>query len=488
MDQDNKQNTSGQTPGGDLPPLSGTGVNTPGADVKTPEKTSTDAGLPVKPEVVKPKIASVPVAPDEVGGGLPPLDTAEDETFNPEVVKEEKVKVPEIKETGSGTLPPLSGNDVGGANEGLKEVKEMGEVNDENQETPPPPPPEEVPVAPGKTEDKPLATEGVDMGDDGGEKKKGKKKISKKTIAGALIALVLLVGVPVLALNLGYFRGDVRERAWIPEDPDSSRPTSTPTSISRPSRPSRPRTTTTRAPTEAPTKAPTRRTSNTGPRNITTSTWCDHSGTNTANCDDVEEGVSCRIIINGSYVDDGTCEIINSDSIETECKCVGGEVSPAPLTSTPTPWEPSDECVKDGGCIEPGQLCCSGWEYDQTNPGDSVYCPVTETRCVSGGTVTPTKSPTKTPTTGICVDIKIYTLQDSVWTETFAAEVGQYASTGDTIRLALKGNSSAFVNGRFKVTAGGVSGSWITSSKKNGNGELYIDYELASGGSYSVEG
>ena len=89
---------------------------------------------------------------------------------------------------------------------------------------------------------------------------------------------------------------------------------------------------------------------------------------------------------------------------------------------------------------------------------------------------------------GMCIEVKIYTLQDSVWTETAAAEVGQYAAVGDTIRLALKGNSSTFVTGRFNISVGGVTGSWVTTSTKNGNGELYLDYELENGGSYSVEG
>ena len=75
-----------------------------------------------------------------------------------------------------------------------------------------------------------------------------------------------------------------------------------------------------------------------------------------------------------------------------------------------------------------------------------------------------------------------------MWTVTSAAEVGQYASVGDTIRLAVKGNSSAFINGRFRVTVGGVAGDWATTNAKNGNGELYFDYLLENGGSHSVEG
>ena len=49
---------------------------------------------------------------------------------------------------------------------------------------------------------------------DGDGKKPKKKSVGK--IVGAVIALVLLVGVPMVALNIDKFRGDIRQRASEP--------------------------------------------------------------------------------------------------------------------------------------------------------------------------------------------------------------------------------------------------------------------------------
>ena len=505
-----------------MPPLTGTS----NAPVK-PE--------PVKTEVAKPK----PVNPmnDE---GLPPLETAEDETFDPEAVKKKVVE--------KTALPPLPDSDVKGADEGLKEIKEIGEVNNENQETPPPPPPEETPMAPGKMEDKPLATEGIDMGDGNGKEKKEKKKINKKTIVGAVIALVLLIGVPMLALNLGYFSGDIRERAAY-----------------------------------------------------TAGNHCTDSGA--SNCVGKVVGEKCG---NG-----GTCKKVDGPNNTRICGCVGqrdpssgcnGGIASG-CGAAPDPIPSYDKTGSVGPFSESGNLVVYLTAYDMGSIGGAtkiyikhngvnheVLVPsesvkqkriTTDIKVSAGDTIdilgvdlkdhtqdscSPIKGPpfkaigwmsvgadstcgtglpgpptggkctaypihdvstalswadgygnevlgrqcwadwmewtgdydfndfllqfsTDTASSvGMCIEVKIYTLQDSVWTETAAAEVGQYAAVGDTIRLALKGNSSTFVTGRFNISVGGVTGSWVTTSTKNGNGELYLDYELENGGSYSVEG
>ena len=541
MDQDNKQNTSGQVSGKDLPPLSGIGV-----DVKAPkevsEKIPVSSGSPIKPEPVESKPVDVSTVPENEG--LPPLETAEDETFNPEMVnKKEEEKVEKT------TLPPLPDSGAGEVNESLKEVKEMGEINSENQETPPPPPPEETPVAPGKMEEKPLTTDGIDMNDDGGgEKKKGKKKISKKTIVGGVIALVLLIGVPVLALNLDYFRGDVRERASNTlstgygaagcvgktvgdscgndgtcklvngpnntkicgcvnqKDPSSGCNDDKAYGCGAP-------------PDEIPSYSETGSvgpfpengslvvyltTFDIGAINGINKISFRHNGLRHEVMVPNETVKQKRIVTNIEVKAGETVEILevdlNQQTLNGDCPPVpappfkaigwmpvgadntcGTGVSGPPTGGkcTPYPIHNVSEALSWANNYDEkdilGTQCWADWmewagDYDFN---DYLLQFSYEPSSISAD---------------MCVEIKIYTLQDGSWTETLVAEVGQHAVVGDTIRLALKGNSSAFVGGRFRIAVDEVSGNWIETNNKNGNGELYLDYQLESGGSYSVEG
>ena len=552
MDQNNQQKDD-KVQGGGLPPMSGA----------EPVVSPTEIKPEVKQETTK--------KAGEMGEPLPPLETAEDDTFT-EKKKEEKEEV----------LPPLPGNEksavaenVGGSenlasvteNEGLKEIKEIKEVNSGGEETPPPTPPETVPVVPGKSEEKQVeavglndASQGIDMGD-GGEKKdkKGGKKVNKKTVVGGIVALLLLVGVPVLALNLGYFRGDVRERAYLLEDPDIETvacPSGTSdygSGVNCATRCSgdcvgpEGRCCELSAPTSTPTSTPTPTCDGAGGECVNTSAAqyqgnqvgcknrndlnsscpvgqsCVVCGTSTflpaATCTSVEggkcytaataryqaqvdgctnrtdltcpeDGYAC-VVCEASTKKDPTTKTVycNKDCVPlSECvsgtqvggvaygDCGAGEYCCEKKDTTPA-WTPPDRCIEKGECLQPGTLCCSGLTQDF-----DLSCPVTETRCVEGGgSVNP-------PSAGVCLAVKIYTLQDGVWTVTPVAEVGQHVEVGDSVRLALKGNSSAFVSGRFRIVNNGVPESLKSTAKKNAGGELYFDYEIKNAGSYSVEG
>ena len=86
------------------------------------------------------------------------------------------------------------------------------------------------------------------------------------------------------------------------------------------------------------------------------------------------------------------------------------------------------------------------------------------------------------------METRVYTLQSGGWVITALGQVGQYAGVGDKVRLAVRGNSSQFSKGRFKVNGE----SWITTTTKNSAGEFFIAYTLSQTGTetkkYTIEG
>ncbi|MBU1457179.1 hypothetical protein KJ845_00540, partial [Patescibacteria group bacterium] len=98
--------------------------------------------------------------------------------------------------------------------------------------SPPPAPPQPLPPVKVSPEPTPISHSGdesartpesqqTDSGQAPAERDSGrmtKKKFSKKTIIGGIIALVLLVAVPLVALNLDKFSGDIRQRAAPPTE------------------------------------------------------------------------------------------------------------------------------------------------------------------------------------------------------------------------------------------------------------------------------
>jgi hypothetical protein len=117
---------------------------------------------------------------------LPPITEAEDDTFSPPPAPPVEGK-PEVDLS----LPPLPSE-----KKDEKPELEMADVSSE---------------VTASDADSPEVVEAVD--DSKGIKSKPKKKISKKAIVGGVLAILLLVGAPLVALNIDKFRGDTRSSA-----------------------------------------------------------------------------------------------------------------------------------------------------------------------------------------------------------------------------------------------------------------------------------
>jgi hypothetical protein len=431
---------------------------------------------------------------------LPPLPEAEDETFAPP-------PPPPATEN----LPPLPG-DPSLDGQMTPEIKNDGDKKDV------PPSTESDPVEQ-KRETSEQATDGIsDSKDNSGEvKQTRKKRISKKTIAGGLVALLLVVGVPLVALNIGRFSGDERSRASYFEDRDLTfQPENNQVN------------------TQSNNPASQDKGSGASGKVAPSSNSTEESNDDFDSYDlpkaadplydkvlpktvkklDDDTPEPKKVLPKTvKKLDDDTPEpkkvlpktvsklgsntpdpkkMANSTSTEPECyQCLDGKcVAWNPLAEYPgacggasTIRSTEPECYQCSSCK------CVAWNPLAENPGDGACA------CGSGSDIPPTGGGggggsdddgggDDPVSAGICVEVRIYTLQDGVWTITPVAQIGQFAGVGDKIRLAVRGNSSTFSKGRFKVN----SDTWVATTNKNAAGEFYVEYTLSEARTYNVIG
>ncbi len=92
-------------------------------------------------------------------------------------------------------------------------------------------------------------------------------------------------------------------------------------------------------------------------------------------------------------------------------------------------------------------------------------------------------------TVGACTEIKVYKKVNGVYGTT-ALTTTQLGSltVGDVLKFALTSNTDN-LKGRFKVTVGATSGSWLTGTIDATNKKLvtYSDYKVTSAGTYKFE-
>ena len=390
---------------------------------------------------------------------LPPLPEAEDETFSP------PPPPPPTKDKigGDSPLPPLPDEPTGSStqegsdqNVATQAAKTVGDKPTEDHlkfasgQVP------GAVTPPGSIGDSSATTVEVIGGDDKKIKKNG---LNKKTIIGGVIALVLLTGVPLVAFNIDRFRGDTRSSAksctegYIgttggcvngkTERIYRFANCETETRADGPAC-----TTSSKRYTPSPTSTP-----------VTTKDTDDDtkdtgSGTGGATCRE-----DCIAAGGGGYA----CSYLPS------CDGSGG--------GSPTCY---DECINAGNT----PIECKGYPSCDKTP----TTPTPTTTGSGGGGTTTTSSSSGggglPVDTGMCVETRIYTLQNGAWKLTPADQVGQFVSVGDKIRLAVRGNSSQFSRGRFRVN----NGTWVTTTTKNAAGEFYIEYTLSQAGTYTVEG
>ena len=452
------------------------------------------------------------------GGGLadlPPLDTAEDETFSPP---------PAPPEIGS-IDDPTSEEPVLGST-----VTQAAKPSEERSDGKLPPLPSEPSAE---------ASSGVtDTGSPevaGAEKPRPKKKINKKTIVGGMIALVLLIGVPLVALNIDKFSGDIRQRAYVrrrdkPEERSISKatPKAAPKGKVAPDygegkiAPDYGETTDPQwTPAVAPlTKAAKKKSEDDPPPQKvggTTPKPTAYTERDSEKCASgyFWNGKSCE---RQSVADDAAdaaarkkaiAEIEKHNQELEDKRAAGGTPIPIITASPENPLyiDRSAPTVWNNGCTDKteGTPCFS--RSSSGGKGTAGVCKIisgqgganTEGACVaSGGTTTTTTSTssdvavdgggggeiTTTAVAGVCVEVRIYTLQSGAWVITSTGQIGQYAGVGDKVRLAVRGNSSQFSQGRFRVNGG----AWVATTQKNSAGEFYIEYTLSQTGTYTIEG
>ncbi len=117
------------------------------------------------------------------------------------------------------TTPPANGTGLAD----LPPLDALDTAEDETFAPPPAPPKDDLPPLP--SEPAPISHSGDESArtpesnseqtqvTDSGQARMTKKRVNKKAIIGGIIALVLLIGVPLVALNIDRFRGDTRSKA-----------------------------------------------------------------------------------------------------------------------------------------------------------------------------------------------------------------------------------------------------------------------------------
>lgn len=442
---------------------------------------------------------------------MDPNDLNKNKTTSPSPAKNDLADLPPLPEAEDDTFSPPPTPPTPLPNESIP-VDTTPEVSSE---------PTTVPAPTEIVDSKPDA-----IGKTDGDDKKPKKKSTGK-IVGAVIALVLLVGVPMVALNIDKFRGDTRSSAYdgCQNLGDSctanARPgrcravgrggglycqvtiTSAPTPTAEPSDSSscdscvdnclnnyfgQP-------PSQAlcngicssscgwegggggfggtanpPTLTPTNTQTSTN-----TQTPCAlgyfNNGTTCVQHNDgcINLGGSCT-----TSTGSGNCRLIGGPSSKLYCQIT---ITSATPTSTPgTGGSDPTSTPGTGGIIECGTQTCSK---------DTQVCCLTGCKSIAEGCDGESNPTTAPPSTGgACVETRIYTLQDGVWKITALDQVGQFAGVGDKVKLMVRGDSSQFSVGRFRVNGS----AWITTPNKHTTGEFYIEYTLSTAGTYNIEG
>lgn len=432
------------------------------------------------------KTSSPPSSPASGGlADLPPLDpldTAEDETFSPPPPPPPTSKTDSAPEDSIASPKPLSPVKDGlGHDKPEKPVAPnpvIPKVEEKLGSLPPLPgesgSAEVIPEVTDVTSSKTAEAGKVDRGG------KPKKKVGTKAIVGGLIALFLLVGVPLAALNVDMFRGDIRQRA----DSDVGEARYTPPPPEPLPEPW--------VPSEGGGEGGDDTGAGGGETPTPTPKLCDYGETSPGSgvCapnPPITTTCVCDLGEDPGGSGPGTCTKPNGDTYSQDPRpgCSSGGTGGGGGESGSSDCGP-DVCGNlhelQVGCESDGtkdiQLC-PGWVCrEETCEGVKYYC------VGSGDNLSWSTDGSSCTSVGVCVETRIYTLQAGSWVLTALNEVGQHAGAGDKIRLAVRGDSSQFAMGRFRVN----NGSWVTSTTKNAAGEYYVKYTLSQGGSYVIEG
>ena len=425
---------------------------------------------------------------------LPKLEVAEDNTFSPPPappIVEGKSK----SKTGL-PVPPLPNEPAisGGSDQRL----------------------EETPVKGDSADGVPPNIDGTTSNGD----VKPKKKLNKKAIVGGVIALLLLVGVPLVALNMDKFRGDIRQRASYDCKEDCLASGGYPPSCNM-----------------MPACSSSSSSSSSG--GPTCREECIAAGGPPSGCNQLPLCGSSSSSSSGSSGSSGSSSSSSSSSssggggscvgeLNVYLSLISGGSFKAGIKVTTSDGknkkivaQGTDKKKLSTGIILDGSqtVTVNGWDNDDTTTPWAGYIPLASNKCGKAPfTLVDMTDKINWATgdaksifehqcwgdfgeeldyndwfvslgcekdvTSACAAIKIYTLQNASWVATNPAQISQHANSGDKIRFAVRGNSSQFSKGRFKIND---AATWITTSTKNAAGEFYIEYTLPATKQYSIE-
>lgn len=125
-----------------------------------------------------------------------------------------------------------------------------------------------------------------------------------------------------------------------------------------------------------------------------------------------------------------------------------------------------------GGCGQADTVCVGG-----TNDGN--YCgdfTIFNSSCGGGGGGGDNPTP-------VCLRVKLYVKVNDQWVTKTPEQIHDSVKSGDTIRLAVKGDNGTFTKGRFLINdADPVESTTIV------NGEFVYDYTIPANGEFSIHG